>query len=126
MLFDPTNCQDEGLEVSVYPPGFVAEGGPITVDYYTGTDYSGGVSFTISNRAYYGPSNITEVAYNATGSNKGTLFSQNLIPSEKKTGGSASDLLEFVPFQKYKILLEFDNTGESDAILLIQFVWFEV
>lgn len=126
ILFDPTGCAVKGKEVSVYPPVFSGIGGPVNVDLYAGTDYAGGTLCTIMKRAYYGNNNCSIITYGAEGSYKGLKFSENMILADKKGGGSTSDLLEFVPPQSSKILIELDNTDTSDAVVLIQFVWFEI
>lgn len=123
LLFDMTECT---REVSVYPPAFTTTTGPLNIDFYAMSDYSGGTAMLLSNRLAGGQANQCTLTYSATGTNKGTLFSQGMAPAGHKQGATASDALEFVPPQKTKLLVELDNTNGTDATVLVQFVWFEV
>jgi len=113
-------------EISLYTPVLAATTGPINIDYYMGSDYTGGTACLVNNRAAYGSASQVSVKQGATGSEKGTLFSQDMVLSAHKSAGTSIEGLEFVPMQDSNILMELDNTNGTDATVLIKFVWFEV
>lgn len=112
--------------VSVYTPVLDTSTGPLLLDYYYGSDYSGGTSFRINNRVSYGPEALCTLTYSATGSNKGTRFSDGFVAAGHKSSGSSQEGLEFVPPQNTNILVEIDNTNGTDATVFVNFVWFEI
>lgn len=128
-LFDYSAITDG---VTVYTPTIDATTGPINVDYYVGSDYadSTATEITPNNRASYGGASGSDVFYGAptdfTGSTKGTMFSQGLVLSGHKQGGSVQESLEFYPPQATNILVELDNTNGTDATALVSFLWYEV
>ena len=126
VLFNMVPAYALGRQISVYTPVFDANNGPITVDYYAGSDYTGGTVMTINNRAYYGELPGCTLTYGATGSSKGTKFSEGYVVAGHKSSGSSQEGLEFVPSQNTNILVELTNTDGSAAIIYVSFVWFEV
>lgn len=126
ILFDIKPAYIAGKEVTVYTPVFDTTTGPLNIDYYYGTNYTGGTAFTINNRASYGPLPCSNLTYGATGASKGTKFSEGFVAAGHKSSGSSQEGLEFVPPQNTKILVEIDNTNGSDATVFINFVWFEI
>lgn len=126
ILFNMKPAYAAGKQVSVYTPVLDTTTGPLLLDYYIGSDYSGGTSFRINNRASYGPKNLCTLTYSATGSDKGTRFTDGFVAAGHKSSGSSQEGLEFVPVQNTNILVEIDNTNGTDATVFINFVWFEV
>lgn len=126
VLFNMVPASAAGKVVSVYTPVLDTTTGPLLLDYYYGSDYSGGTTFRINNRASYGPSNLCTLTYSATGSSKGIRFTDGFVAAGHKSSATSQEGLEFVPPQNTNILVEIDNTNGTDATVFINFVWFEV
>ena len=126
ILFNMVPAYDEGKIVSVYEPVFTTTTGPVNVDFTIGSDYTGGTSFNINNRAYYGDHPLCTMTYGATGSSKGVALSQDMVPAGHKDPGGTQGGLEFVPPQNTNVLAELDNTNGTDATVLVNFIWFEI
>lgn len=124
ILFDISNCHSK--EITVYTPVFEATTGPLEIDYYSGTNYTGGTPMLVNNRASYGESNQCALTIGATGTNKGTKFTEGFVSAGHKSGAASQGGLEFIPPQDTKLLVEINNTNGTDATVFINFVWFEV
>ena len=124
VLFDISKLEKN---LVLYPPSFASYGGGATIDVYVGTDYTGGTDMLEQNRSYRGGKNQCDLKSEPTGSNKGTLFTQFLVPGAFRTGGTSADELEFEPpVNLGNYLLEITNLEGSQGIKFnISFVWFE-
>jgi len=125
IVFDMSAAVAAGKAVSLYTPVMDATTGPVLVDYYYGSDYTGGTDFPCINRAYYGGTTLSTIKAGGTGTDKGTKFSEGAVFAGHKSSSASQEGLEFVPVQT-NILAEIDNTNGADSIVLINFVWFEV
>lgn len=128
ILFDITGAYSAGRVVSVYTPVLDTTTGPLHIDYYYASDYTGGTSFLVNNRVSYGGNCNCTLTYGATdaGGGKGIKFTEGFVASGHKSTGTSQEGLEFVPPQNTKILVEIDNTNGSNATAFVNFVWFEV
>lgn len=126
LFFDSTECTKAGKRVVVFPPVFSATKGPVDIDFYAATGYTGGTSCLITKRAYYGENNLCTLTYGPTGADKGTLYAQNMIPATRGTGAGTADELEIVFPPNSKILIDFYNNDVLDSVVLFRVIWFEV
>lgn len=119
-LFDPTGISDD-IVLNVFPfHVYNCEDGPVTVNYYAGSDYSGGTPLTLLNRNGNSTNTAATVIYeNPTGSSLGLKTSSNKVaiggalPSQAG-GGSSGEKEAFVASKNVKFLVEIVNDSGAD------------
>jgi hypothetical protein len=136
-IFDPTNyIPPEGAEGRVvgFFPSFFAEAGPITAEFFAGTEEEGdGTPLVLFNRdgssvniplstLKVDPSEIT---------NDGTRFTGIGIPANATGSGQqvSSEVQDELPFalditQKY--LIRVTNTNGAGTLVMMRFTFFEI
>lgn len=131
ILFDPTDFSGQNLIITA--PQFASSGGPITVDFYIGTDAdSDGTLLDPSNRK--GTSDIEPqsiIRLNPTINSVGTRFTGRVIPATSTAPATASNASagSNIPFEidtSYKYLIRFTNTDGAGVYLQTDFTWLEI
>lgn len=128
--YDPANSAERF--VYVFPPYFQTTGGPVTVNLYRGTDYSGGVKFNA-----YNPNvtvkkltSETTLSLGPTGTNKGTLTMEYLVGGTPQGSfsapGSTNGLAFFIRKNQGKALVEIVNGAGAEIKFHYGQVFYEI
>lgn len=133
--FSVSNTDNRGTDregtIIATPPHFVTTAGPVIINVYTGSDYSGGSSISYSklNTNSTKSSQVT-ITSGATGSNKGTNELSYIIGSAgvgtASGGGGASGHVVFLRNNTETTLLEINNESGTDITFHYGQVFFEV
>ena len=122
----------KGLNLVVNPIAFSASAGPVTIDFYAGTDADAdGTELEASNRR----STMltlpkTVLRKNPTINNIGTRFAGDLVPSTgtaaaNSTGATNARDLPFEISNKTKYTIKLTNTNGNDVYVGFKMTWFE-
>jgi hypothetical protein len=130
-VFDPTAFT--GTNLTVEPISFCATSGPITIDFYTGTDADDdGTLLGASNRRATS-SNINEaiLRLDPTINSIGTRFSGDLVPATgtapaNSSGGSNVSGLPFELDTSLKYAFVATNKDGANVYFCIKMTWFEI
>lgn len=124
MLIDYTTyipSPGEAGLVFVFPPVFATTSGPVKINVYRETGYSGGTPFDVANPNTIAPKKVSGTTFTigATGSNKGTIALEYVAGGG--TGGvgnampgSTNGLSFFIRNNTKKTLVEIVNLANSD------------
>jgi len=106
-------------QVFIYPPTFQTTAGPVTIQLYRDTEYTGGTPIVVSNPNTLVQKKVagTTIAVGPTGSVKGTVGPSYLVggasQGNQNGAGSTSGLSFFIRDNKKKSLVEIVNSSGS-------------
>lgn len=135
ILFNYTTYTPSGSQIGqiyVMPPTFSTTAGPVTVNIYRGTDYTGGTEFDALNPNTLAPNTTSETTLTTgpTGSVKGTLVLEYLVggasQGNQSASGSASGIAFFVRDNTTKTLIEIVNSSGSAITFHFGQVFYEI
>jgi hypothetical protein len=130
-VFDPTAFT--GVNLTVEPLSFCATSGPITIDFYVGTDADDdGTLLGVSNRKSTSTNvNQAVLRLDPTINNIGTRFSGDLVSSTGTAPGNSNGAAnaQGLPFeldttQKYTFVAT--NKDGADVYFCLKMTWFEI
>lgn len=135
ILFDYTTYTPSGTQIGqvyVMPPTFSTTVGPVNVNIYRGTDYTGGTEFDAinPNTLVANTTSGTTLRTGPTGSVKGTLVLEYLIggasQGNQSASGSSSGLAFFIRDNTSKTLIEIVNNSGSAITFHFGQVFYEI
>jgi hypothetical protein len=119
-------------QVYVFPPQFSTTSGPVDVDVYRGTNYTGGTEFDAINPNTLAPKTTSEttLTLDPTGTVKGTLSLEYLVGTQGQGsasgGGSNNGLSFFIRGNVQKTLVEIVNRSGNAITFHYAQTFFEI
>lgn len=119
-------------QVYVMPPAFATTSGPVAVNIYRGTDYSGGTEFDAlnPNTTVANSKSETTLTTGATGTAKGTPVLEYLVggasQGNQSASGASSGLAFFIRDTSTKTLIEIVNGSGSNITFHFGQVFYEI
>lgn len=126
ILIDYTTYLGDGKQIVIEPATFSSSYGPVIVNIYRGTDYTGGTPIPAYNvNTLIGTKSQTTFTQGATGTAKGTVTQEFLVGSgstnQSSGGGAATSAGLIVRGNDGKTLIEILNeSGETATVNFLQ------
>ncbi len=128
-IFDATNYT--GDYIYLIAPTFSATGGPVFIDFYVNSEYTGGTQQVVTNRKSDGPAAQSQVWFDVTITTLGPKVAGRLIPaggSSPATAIPAESTSQLLSIFEKTIVQHLRITNGHNGAIYQQgdFTWFEV